>query len=357
MAMQTQTKQQGIHLATMTVVARKRYTCIPIGANLFVALVLLLTARSISSQQRPADSAPNVSNGAAAFDATANLPIEPIGPNDLLGISVYDAPELTRSIRVEADGTIRLPMVQKHVQAAGLTPENLEKSLRAALIDEQVLVDPIVTVSVIEYRSRPINVIGEVRNPMTFQATGSVTLFEAISRAGGLTENAGPDVIVSSLKYGTDSKNPTLVRRIPVADLFDSMDPAVNLPLEGGELIRVPAAGHFYVFGNVKGPGVFTIRNGSESTVLTALAVSGGLQPYPGKFGYIYRSETGNSTKNEIPFELKKIVNHELPDVQLQANDILYVPEATGRKNTASIARTVALIGAGMATSLVYLYH
>jgi hypothetical protein len=73
--------------------------------------------------------------------------------------------------------------------------------------------------------------------------------------------------------------------------------------------------------------------------------------------GYIYRSETGNGTKNEIPVEFKKIINHELPDVQLQANDILYVPEATGKKNTASVARTVAMIGAGMATSLLYFYH
>jgi polysaccharide export outer membrane protein len=357
MTMQTEIRQQGIHLATMCVVARKRYTWIPVWKDLFITLVLLLTAKSISSQQRPAEITQSVNNGTVASDGTANLPFEPIGPNDLLGIYVYDAPELTRSIRVDADGTIRLPMVQKHILAAGLTPEDLEKSVRAVLIDEQVLVDPIVTVSVIEYRSRPINVIGEVKNPMTFQATGTVTLFEAISRAGGLTENAGPEVIVSSLKRGTDPKDPTLVRRIPVADLLNSMDPAVNMLLEGGELIRVPEAGHFYVLGNVRDPGVFTIRNGSETTVLIALTLSKGLQPYPGKFGYIYRSETGNGRKNEIPVELKKIIDHELPDVQLQANDILYVPEATGRKNTASIARTVAMIGAGMATGLLYLYH
>jgi polysaccharide export outer membrane protein len=341
----------------MAVDTQRRHTCIAIGTNLFIGFLVLFTVKSISSQQRHAEIAQSTNNGTAAMDATANLPVEPIGPNDLLGIYVYDAPELTRSIRVDADGTIRLPMVLKHVPAAGLTPEDLEKSVRAALIDEQVLVDPVVTVSVIEYRSRPINVIGEVKNPTTFQATGTVTLFEAISRAGGLTENAGPEVIVSSLKRGTDLKDPTLVRRIPVAELLNSMDPAVNLPLEGGELIRVPEAGHFYVLGNVRDPGVFTIRNGSESTILTALTLSKGLQPYPEKFGYIYRSETGSGGTNEIRVELKKIINHELPDVPLQANDILYVPEATGRKNAASIARTVAMIGAGMATSLVYLYH
>jgi polysaccharide export outer membrane protein len=355
MAMEIQIKEQGIQVAALAVVARKPYKFFPVGTSLFMSLVVLLTAGSVSSQQKSAESTRNVNNGTATFDANANLPAEPIGRNDLIGISVYDAPELTRSVRVDADGAIRLPMVQRHIQAAGLTPEDLEKSVRAALVDEQVLVDPVVTVSVVEYRSRPVSVFGEVKSPITFQAAGTVTLFEAISRAGGLTENAGSEIIVSSLQSDTDS--PHSVRRIAVADLFNSTERAVNLPLEGGELIRVPEAGRIYVLGNVKGPGVFPIRNGSEPTVLRALTLSGGLQPYPGKFGYIYRSETGNGTKNEIPVELRKIVNHELPDVQLQANDILYVPEATGRRNTASVARTVGLLGAGMATTLLYLYH
>jgi len=56
-------------------------------------------------------------------------------------------------------------MLQKHIKAAGLYPEELEKVIMHALIDEQVLVDPIVTVSVVEYRSRPINVVGAVRPP------------------------------------------------------------------------------------------------------------------------------------------------------------------------------------------------
>ena len=353
--MQIHSNHRFYYLPVLALLLRKR--CALLVEVLVSVMVVLLTARSIAAQQKPADVTRTVSNGAATFDANTNLPAEPIGRNDLIGITVYDAPELTRSFRVDADGTIRLPMVQKHIQAAGLTPEDLEKSVRAALIDEQILVDPVVTVSVVEYRSRPINVIGEVKNPMMFQAVGTVTLFEAISRAGGLTENAGSEIVVSSLKASADPNTPTLVKRIPVADLFNSIDPSVNLTLEGGELIRVPEAGRFYVLGNVKEPGVFTLRNGSENTVITALTLSRGLQPYPAKYGYIYRSETGSGTKNEIPVQLKKIIDHELPDVPLQANDILYIPEATGKKNTASVARSVAMIGAGMATTLLYLYH
>jgi polysaccharide export outer membrane protein len=119
------------------------------------------------------------------------LPVEKIGPDDLIGITVYDAPELTRTVRVDAGGDIRLPMVPQHIKAAGLYPAELEKAISTVLIQENVLVDPVVTVSVVEYRSRPITVAGAVKTPVTFQATGTVTLLDAITRAGGLTENAG----------------------------------------------------------------------------------------------------------------------------------------------------------------------
>jgi polysaccharide export outer membrane protein len=320
-----------------------------------VVLVILM-ATSTCAQQTATATSRSVNNGPGTFDASTNLPSEPVGKNDLIGISVYDAPEFTRSVRVDGDGTIRLPMVEKHIPAAGFTPEELEKTVRAALIDEHILVDPIVSISVVEYRSRTINVVGEVKNPMTFQAVGTITLFDAISRAGGLTENAGSEIIVSSAKSKTGSDTP-LIRRIAVSDLLNSNDSSANLILEGGELVRVPEAGHFYTFGDVKQPGVFTIKNGFEPTVLTALVLSGGLLPYPTKFGFIYRDAVGSSAKNEIPVELKKIIDHKIPDVPLQANDILYIPEATGRKNTMAFARTVGMLGAGVGTTLLYIFH
>jgi polysaccharide export outer membrane protein len=247
-------------------------------------------------------------------------------------------------------------MLQKHIRAAGLYPEDLEKSIRTALIDDQVLVDPIVTVSVIEYSSRPINIIGEVKNPMTIQAVGSVTLLEALLRAGGLTERAGPEILVTH-QPGNDVNSSALVRRIPVRDLFDSVDSSLNLNLEGGEVIRVPEAGRFWVVGNVKNPGSFEITAGSEITILKALALTKGLEPYSKGLGFIYRTESGSGGKNEIPVELKKIMDRKSPDVALQANDILYVPEATGRKTSVSIARGVVTLGLAVTGTLLFIYH
>ena len=323
-----------------------------------IALLTFVAAGSIYAQQQAGvPSTTRAGSGATSLVETGNLPAESIGRNDLIGITVYDSPELTRTVRVDSDGTIRLPMLKNHIRAAGLYPEELENAIKAALVNEEILVDPIVTVSVVEYRSRPINVSGAVRNPMTFQATGGVTLLDAISEAGGLTENAGSDILVVRQQPGAEGKPSNLIQRIPVSGLIDSMDPSLNLRLEGGDVVRVPGAGSFYVLGNVKGPGVFPITNGSESSVLKALALTHGLDQYSQHVGYIFRTEGGTGGKSEIPVQVKKILDRKSPDVPLMANDILYIPEASGRRATIGVLRGAAAVGLALFTTLLYLYH
>lgn len=322
------------------------------------AFLTIVAVGSLYAQQQPsANSAAREESAPTALSQSANLPVESIGKNDLIGISVYDSPELTRTVRVDTNGFIRLPMIQEHIQAAGLYPEELENVIKKTLIDEQVLVDPIVTVSIVEYRSRPINVLGAVRSPLTFQAGGPVSLLDAISRAGGLAENAGPEILVSSQQPGADGKPSTQVQRISARGLLDGTDPALNLQLQGGEIIRIPEAGRFFVVGAVKDPGQFAILNGSESSVLQAMALTKGLDTFSEPVAYIYRTEAGQGNKNEIPVNLKKIMTRKSPDVPLLANDILYVPEATGRKTAANIARGVATLGLAITNTLIYLYR
>jgi polysaccharide export outer membrane protein len=313
-------------------------------------------AGSITAQQL--QRLPNQAGASeVSMNASSDLPIERIGADDLIGITVYDSPELTRTVRADSNGAIRLPMMQQPINAKGLYPSELEKSIASALIEEHVLVDPIVTVNVVEYRSRPISVVGAVRNPVTFQATGSVTLLEAISQAGGLTENAGPEILVSQKPSDNDPKDALLVRRIPAHALIGAADPSLNLILQGGEVVRIPEAGKFYVLGNVHRPGAFSITDGSESTVLKALALSEGQDHFTANVAYIYRSEIDKNGRHEIPIELKKIMNRKAPDVALLPNDILYVPEATGRKATLTALDRMSGIGATVGTTLLYVYH
>ncbi len=326
--------------------------------NLTPALILVLTAGMLCAQTQPsAAGSSGVGAGATTLNATANLPVARIGNNDLLGITVYDSPELTRTVRVDSDGTIRLPMLEKHIQATGLYPEQLEKAITSELINEQILVDPIVTVSVVEYQSRPISVVGSVKTPITFQDTGVVTLLDAITKAGGLTQDAGQEILVSREQTGADGKTSTIVQRIPVKGLLDSVDTSLNLPLQGGDVVRVPEAGRFYVVGNVKQPGAYVINDGSQSSVLKAIALARGLDHFSGHTAYIYRTEGGVTGKNDIPIELKKVLNHKAPDIPLEANDILYIPEASGRKATLTALDRSLILGATVGAALLYVYH
>jgi polysaccharide biosynthesis/export protein len=220
----------------------------------------------------------------AQAEMGANLPALPIGPNDLLAISVYAAPELTRTVRVSAEGLIRLPMLHEKIEAQGLMPAELETRIAAVLSEEEILVEPVVTVAIAEYHSRPISVAGAVKTPLTFQAAGRTTLLEALTRAQGLTEEAGSEILVTR---PSKTGEPALLTRIPVKGLIDAADPQWNIPLEGGEEVRVPQAGRVFVVGNVKRPGAFRVDEGAGMTVLKALAMAEGLMPYATKEAYI----------------------------------------------------------------------
>ena len=124
-----------------------------------------------------------------------------------------------------------------------------------------------------------------------------------------------------------------MVERIPVKKLIDAADPLWNVVLAGGEEVRVPAAGHVFVAGNVKHPGAFRVDSGGETTVLKAVALAEGLAPFSTKVAYIFRAG-GEGGHTEIEVELSKIMDRKAPDMALAANDILYIPDNRSRRTT-----------------------
>lgn len=307
------------------------------------ALWLLLLAASAWPQARP-----------GLDPGGANLPAQKIGANDLIAVSVYDAPEFTRTIRVAADGYIRLPMLKRRILAQGLLPPELESAIAGALTAEQILVDPVVTVTVVEYHSRPISVAGAVRNPVTFQAIGAVSLLEAVTRAGGLAPDAGPEILVTRRRPGPDGAPSVLTRRISVKALIDAADPEVNLKLYGGEEIRVPEVGKIFVVGNVKKPGAYPVHDAAETSVLKMLAMAEGLAPYAAKQAFVIRRDDRTGARHELPIELRKILERKAPDVPLQANDVLYVPDNSGRRAGLAALEKIFMFGTGATTALIY---
>jgi polysaccharide export outer membrane protein len=311
-----------------------------------VVCCLALTGRLCAQQaERAASTVPNLDY------AYANLPTEPVGPDDLLALSVYDSPELTRTVRVDADGNIRLPMLKDPIQVRGMVPSQLESAIAKALTKGNVLVDPIVTVTIVEYQSRPVNVVGAVKNPLVFQATRPIPLLDAIARAGGMKEDAGSDIVVSK-EVMREGKPTRITQTIPVRKLIDNADPTLNVMLHGGEEVLVPEALKIYVVGNVKKPGAYPIRNDEETTILQLLALSEGLTPFSAKVAYVYRRSPGG-TKTEVSVPLAKIMKRQSPDVPLQANDILYIPDNNGKRLTAETLDRIAGLGSGAATDYI----
>jgi polysaccharide export outer membrane protein len=305
---------------------------------------LLLASLTLAAQTPPR---------AAINDAGANLPMQKVGANDLISVAVYDAPELTRTVRVSAEGFIRLPMLKQRIKAEGLMPTDLEARIAGALKAENLIVDPFVTVTVAEYTSRPISVMGAVRRPVTFQAFGQVTVLDALARAEGLSQDAGTDILLS--RPGSNGDIATgLVQRIAVKDLIDAANPAVNIKLTGGEEIRVPEAGKIFVVGNVRKPGAFGLKDATESSVLKAVALCEGLLPYSSKQAFIYRREGASGEKNEITIELRKILERKAPDAAILSNDILYIPDAKGTRAGLAALEKIIMFGSGATSALIY---
>lgn len=296
--------------------------------------LFLLTAALALAQPRPA---------VMEDVGKANLPAQQLGVDDLIAVSVYDAPELTRTLRVEPDGHIHLPLLEEGIPAAGLMPRQLETAIAAALKSGELLVNPIVKVTVVEYHSRPIAVMGAVRKPLTFQAEGTVTLLDALARAEGFSTDAGTDVLVTR---GAE------VFHIPVKTLLDDADASANLLLRGGEEIRVPEAGKITVVGNVNRPGAFPVREANGLSVMRLVALSEGLQPFSEKVAYIMRRDTTGNVE-ELPVELDRILKRQSPDLTLTAGDILYIPDNKKRRTTMGIIDRVTNFGASTASGVL----
>lgn len=316
-----------------------------VALSVLVACVFPLTAQQDAARQ-------TVPTAVADQIPNSNLPFQPVGPEDLLGLQVYDSPEFTRSIRVSTEGTIRLPMLTTPIRVQGLLPNDIEHLIAEALVRDKIFVDPYVVVSIVEYHSRPISVSGAVKTPTIFQAIGSVSLLDALARAGGLTpDQAGAEIIVTRPNGDTSTQS---IQRIPVKPLISGADPDLNIKLTGGEQIRVPDVGKIIVAGSVNKPGAYPVLDGAANTVVTAIAQAQGTIQYFSHTAYIYRPDDKGSP-HEIQVDLGKILQRKSPDIQLRAKDVLYVPDSSGRRLGQTAVTAMTGVGASAVMSMIYL--
>jgi polysaccharide biosynthesis/export protein len=317
------------------------------GCRFAVFVCVVCSIASMAGSQSLAAPIPGADSPELSQVWTGNLAFEPVGPGDLIYVSVTGSPELSRSYRVSAEGRLVLPLLKESIAVAGLIPTSIAHVVSEELVSERVLVEPIVSVAVLEYRSRLVSVVGAVKAPGTIQAVGNFKLLDAIARAQGIAPEAGPEIIVSRVAGGAATI------RVSIRDLLQGKDPSLNMVLQGGEVIRVPDAPKLYVVGNVKMPGTYPLNEMEGSSVLKALALSQGTLPYTSREAYVYRLVPGSSDRREIPIPLRKILRRKSPDVQLTANDILYIPDNAALRLNASVLDHIAGFGGNTVSGLI----
>jgi polysaccharide export outer membrane protein len=158
--------------------------------NLFAVLMLMGLALPAAAVAADNEAAVPAAAATAGFSNPLALTIDDyhIGPSDLLEISVFQVPELSRTVRVNARGALSLPLIGQ-IQAGGLTGQQLE-ALIAQKLQETYLQNPQVSVFIKEFVSQRVTVSGSVNRAGVFPISGRTTLMQAIAMAGGLEKFA-----------------------------------------------------------------------------------------------------------------------------------------------------------------------
>ncbi len=265
-----------------------------------------------------------------------------VGPGDILEVAVFEVEELGRSASVAADGSIRLPLIGS-VEVRGKTPHEIETRV-SELYADGFLRDPQVTVSVVEFRSQPVSVLGAVREPGVYQLLGRRRLSDVLALAGGLNEDVGDTIRVSRSSEGNEQRE----IEVSVANLLSlKPNPEDDPWIEPHDSIQVSKAGVVYVLGAVGRPGGFPITEQEPMTALRAISLAEGSEGVAAKKRVrIIRRRDGAQT--EVPIRLDRILAGEDPDPVLEPNDIVYLPDSKLKKSLNRGSEAVIQMATGL---------
>lgn len=320
-----------------------------------IAVTLMSAAIALFADGK---SAPNLAPNPAG-PSSVNLQTRSqyvLGPDDTVKIWALGVDEISdKPVRIDTSGYVDLPLIGR-VQAAGMSVEQFEAVLLKRLQSE--VKDPRVSVELVDFGSQPVTIMGAVNQPGVHQLQGRKTLAEVISLAGGLKPDCGPRInITRSLKYGSipllnaksDPTGKFSTAEVNVRELMDAKNPALNIPIQPDDVISVPQAEMVYVIGEVKKPGEILLSSKSGVSVLEALSAAEGLSGTPSAaHSKILRPVPGQTQRQEIALDLKKILAGKGEDVELRPNDILFVPTNTPKKALTRAAEAAVQTATGV---------
>jgi polysaccharide export outer membrane protein len=200
-------------------------------------LFLVVAGVSSSGAQSSQNESANAKSNAQPETSASSKPHDEnfvIGNDDVLAISVWNEPNMTKAVPVRSDGKISLPLVGE-MQAAGRTPMQLELDITEKL--KNFITAPQVNVIVQQVNSRKFNILGEVGRPGSYPLTTSSTIMDAIALAGGFKDFAKKSNVYV-LRKGRDGSESHL--KFNYKDFIKGKNPDQNVKLEPNDTIIVP---------------------------------------------------------------------------------------------------------------------
>jgi polysaccharide export outer membrane protein len=286
---------------------------------------------------------------------TPNLTSYILGPEDLLTVRVFAADDIPdKPAQIDNNGSVTLPMIGT-VHAAGLTVEQFQTNLVTAY--KKYFKDPQVTVQVNEFHSQPVSVAGNVTTPGVVQLKGNRNLMEVIGSAGGLRADAGDTVLITrNLSEGpipvqgafTDSTGKYSIAHIDIRAVMSGKDPEGNILIKPHDVITVNRARMVYVLGNVTRPGGYVMTENETMSVTQAVALAGGWDKTAALSAAKILRADGGAQREQIPLNVKKIMESKSPDLQLKPDDIIYVPNSLGKQMGARGLEAAIGLGTGV---------
>jgi polysaccharide export outer membrane protein len=245
-----------------------------------------------------------------------------LGPGDLIQVNIFEAEELDTEVRVSSRGYVTLPMLG-HVKVEDMTVREAEVMIEDRY-RKSYIKDPHVSIFVKENYSQRVTVVGQVKNPGTYDYPTKQRLLDVLVLAGGLTEKAGRMAQVRKLDAARGDKQVILV---DLRELIDEGQAILNVEINGGDVVFVPEAGMFFVDGAVRRPGSYPLRR--QTTLIEAVQTAGGLLPWADEQEVFLLRFFENGEKKKLKINMAEFTGEE---IYIQDRDLIVANASTWGK-------------------------
>jgi polysaccharide biosynthesis/export protein len=242
-----------------------------------------------------------------------------LGAGDLLQVTIFESEELNTKARVSSRGHITLPLLGQ-VEVKGLSAREAEVLIET-LYKERYIKNPHVSVFVQEHFSQRITLIGQFKNPGTYDYLSKMRLIDVLALGGGLNDQAGRTAQVRRMR-SSDELPPTFL--IDLDKMIREGQSELNIEINGGDVVFVPEAGMFFVDGAVRNPGAYHIRR--RTNLSEALSVAGGLAPYASTDKVILIRHLGQGERQVLELALE---DRDVQETLISDRDVILIKTST----------------------------